>query len=108
MSFRLPQDLSSGIARDVGDSALEREVAAEKAASLGRAGKKLEACLESLRSNQDPARHDGLVHDAADAAYAYLIQRELCGLVDHRAIIDDYQIPRAVIAQIGAVRPGVR
>ncbi len=106
VSFCLPQNLSSGIIPDTGVSAFEREVAAEKAASLGRAGKKLERCLAALRSNEEPAQRDHLLHEAADAAHAYLIQRELCGLTDHRVIVEDYDIPREVVARVGARRQG--
>lgn len=38
---------------------------------------------------------------AADAAHHYFIQRELCGLTDHRMIVEDYAIPRSVIARVG-------
>ena len=106
MSFRLPQNLSSGITPDTGVSAFEREVAAEKAASLGRAGKKLGRCLVALRAGEEPGQRDRLLHEAADAAHSYMIQRELCGLTDHRAIIEDYDIPREVIARVGARRRG--
>ena len=106
MSLRLPQNLSSGIGPDAGISAFESEVLAEKAAALGRAGRKLEHCLAALRSNEDPARRESLLFEAAEAAYSYIIQRELCGLADHRAIIQDYQIPREVMARVGARRRG--
>lgn len=45
MSLRLPQDLGSSFAPDRANDAFNHEVLAEKAASLGRAGKKLAANL---------------------------------------------------------------
>ncbi|WP_348630558.1 DUF6665 family protein, partial [Mesorhizobium sp. M7A.F.Ca.CA.004.02.1.1] len=32
----------------------------------------------------------------------YFIQRELCGLRKHDAVIREYNIPRAVLARLGA------
>jgi hypothetical protein len=101
MSLRLPQNLSSSSASETHFSAFEREVAAEKAASLGRAGKKLARCLGELEAERESARREQLLQEAADAAYAYFIQRELCGLTDHRAIIEDYGVPRDVIVRVG-------
>ena len=82
-------------------NAFHREVLAEKAAVLGRAGKALAAALNTLRQGRGGARDD-LVRIAADAAHAYFIQRELCGLYDHKVPIEDYEIPREVMARIGA------
>lgn len=106
MSLRLPQNLSSGTMPDTGVSAFESELLAEKAAALGRAGRKLEQCLAAFRSHHDSARREGLLFAAAEAAYNYIIQRELCGQADHRAIVEDYQIPREVMVRVGARRRG--
>lgn len=75
----------------------------EKAASLGRAGKRVEQTLAALRlSNEcDLVRLD-LVRTAADAVYAYFIQRELCGLKDQDAAIRTYAIPAEVIVSLGS------
>ena len=40
--------------------------------------------------------------DAADAVYAFFIQRELCGLRRHDAVIRDLRIPREVLVRLGA------
>jgi hypothetical protein len=101
MSFRLPQNFSASSASETHFSAFEREVAAEKAASLGRAGRKLARCLEELQADPGSPRRDHLLQAAADAAHAYFIQRELCGLTDHRAIVEDYAMPREVIVRVG-------
>jgi hypothetical protein len=39
---------------------------------------------------------------AAEAVYAYLIQRELCGLRDQQAFFRNYGVPGEVIAILGA------
>ncbi len=99
MSFRLPQSLATD--RDRGGSPLDAEILAEKAASLGRAGKRVGLCLDRLRSAGDAADRPDLVKKAAEAVHALIVQRELCGLVDQQAVLDDYQVPHDVIAMIG-------
>ena len=99
MSLRLPQSIQS-TASFGGASPLEAEVAAEKAAALRRAGRRLQAVLATLLEADD----EGSLWAAAEAAHDYMIQRELCGLIDHRAAVDNYDIPRAVIAKIGVRR----
>jgi hypothetical protein len=82
---------------------LGHEILAEKAAALGRAAQKAEESLARLRESQaDPDQRVMLVKQAADAIYAYFIQRELCGFRKHDAVIRDYQIPKQVLARLGA------
>ena len=102
MSLKLPQSLGSSSASDRALDAFHHEVLAEKAVSLGRAGKNLAAKLLRLRGAAAGDDRSQLVQDAADAAYGYFVQRELCGLYSHQAIIDDYDISREVLARIGA------
>ena len=101
MTLRLPQNLDSHLRADRSMDSFYHEVLAEKAAVLGRAGKNLAAALEDLRRAESGAR-DALVKVAADAAHAYFIQRELCGLYDNKAAIADYAIPGEVLARVGA------
>jgi hypothetical protein len=102
MSFRLPRNLDPQHASDKALDAFHHEVLAEKAAALGRAGRLLEKQLMLLKACADVATEDALLGNAADAAHHYFIQRELCGLFAHQSVIDDYAIPRAVLARIGA------
>ena len=102
VSLRLPQNLGSSFPSDDALGAFHKEVLAERAASLGRAGKKLAAELANLRAEPSGLHKSGVVKAAADAAYHYFIQRELCGLFSHEAVIVDYDIPKEVLAQIGA------
>jgi hypothetical protein len=81
---------------------LGHEILAEKAASLGRAGKGVEIALARLRENEDGEQRAALLKAAAEAVHAYFIQRELCGLRKHEAVIRDYGIPGAVLARLGA------
>jgi len=101
MSLRPP-----GLGRVTPETALdllEHEVAGEKAASLGRAGRRVEETLARLAmaDMHDPLWPE-LLADAAAAVYWYFIQRELCGLRRHGDVIREYGIPKAVLARLGA------
>lgn len=82
---------------------LDHEIAAEKASSLGRAGAGVEKALARLRAAEADSRERPLLlKAAADAVYAYFIQRELCGLRRHHDAIRDYAIPAEVLVRLGA------
>jgi hypothetical protein len=83
------------------DTALNVEMLEEKAAALGRAGKRVEETLALLQECSDEDR-EAVRRAAADAVYAYLIQRELCGLRDQQAVFRSYNVPGDVIAILGA------
>jgi hypothetical protein len=100
MSFRLPKSLG-GFGSDA-VAAIEQAIVAEKAASLGHAGRLLERSLAALAACDAPDPRPALVKAAADHAHALLIQRELCGLRNAQAVIDDFNIPREVIVRMGA------
>lgn len=92
-----PAGLQSGL--DV----LHHEIAGEMASALGRAGRRVEETLAKLRGIAvDDTARPGLLRDAAEAVHAYFIQRELCGLRRHDAVIREYDIPNAVLARLGA------
>ena len=82
-------------------SPLDHEIMGEKAASLGRAGERVELCLKRLREAEADAR-ERMLCEAAQAVYAYFIQRELCGLRRHAEVIREYSIPREVLVRLGA------
>ncbi len=103
MSLRPPGRVSAASLAESGFDALGYEILAEKAASLGRAGERAEACLRRLREHRDDAgNRAALVKEAAEAVYAYFIQRELCGFRRHDDIIRDYAIPKEVLVRLGA------
>lgn len=82
---------------------LDVEIAAEKAAALGRAGDRVEQTLARLRLFERGApERTALLKEAADAVYAYFIQRELCGMRRHHDVIREYQIPNEVLVRLGA------
>ncbi|WEX07911.1 DUF6665 family protein [Chelativorans sp. AA-79] len=91
---RLPQ---------TGVSTLDYELAGEMAASLGAAGQRAEECLARLAAHEGgEAERKDLLRAAADAVYAYFIQRELCGLKRHDDVVRQLAIPRSVLARLGA------
>ena len=81
---------------------LDYEIAAEKASALGRAGRRVEEALARLRAQEDRGDRAAPLREAADAVYAYFIQRELCGLRRHQDVIREYGIPREVLVRLGA------
>lgn len=102
MSLRPPRTVKRLTTTSI-DTALNVEILEEKAASLGRAGRRVEKTLATLRAceNDDPSRQNH-VRAAADAVYGYFIQRELCGLKDQDAAIRSYKVPAEVIAILGS------
>lgn len=100
MSLRMPRAYARQFEQTSVDTALNVEMLEEKAAALGRAGKRVEETLEVLRRSADENRETAR-RAAADAVYAYLIQRELCGLRDQRAVFRNYDVPGDVIAILG-------
>lgn len=90
-------------------AALEHEILDEKVGTLGRLNTKLAAALEKLeaaRTTRDVA--PDLLEDhlsrAAEALWYVTIQRELCGLVQHKAFYDHCQIPKDVRLRMGPRR----
>lgn len=100
MAVRMPSNFDRSGPGEGGD-VLGFEILAEKAASLGRAGERVEVALARLREGGAEER-GALLKAAADAVHAYFIQRELCGLRRHDAPIREYGIPNAVLARLGA------
>ena len=101
MALRPPRNFSGRYQAAEAKSPLDTEIAAEKAASLGRASHQVE---EALRSYRD-ARADGPAirerDRAADLVYGFLIQRELLGLRDRAAIIRDFDVPKEILCRLG-------
>ncbi|WP_417309996.1 DUF6665 family protein [Devosia sp.] len=87
-----------------GVGSIEYEIAGEQAFSLGHHGRKVEASVTALRTFEGPAEaRMELVRSAAKAVWAYFVQREACGMRNHREVIQFYGIPGEVLARLGAV-----
>jgi uncharacterized protein DUF6665 len=96
----MPQDPGGGRRER---ASIDSVIVAEKAASLGIAGRRLERALAALRRAEGEAR-EALLDEAAEQTWALLVQRELCGLRDRDRVVADYSIPPEVLARVGAVR----
>jgi hypothetical protein len=86
--------------------ALDYEIAQEQAAALGRLGRALEAALAALNAyDQTHAERDavraGLVQDAGDALWCFVVQREACGMRDPRPVMRQYRVPVEVQNRMG-------
>ena len=103
MSLRPPARFSAATLAETMQGALDYEIAAEKASSLGRAGDAVAQALARLRAldGASPER-SVMLREAAHAVWAYFIQRELCGLRRHDDAIREYGIPREVLVRLGA------
>lgn len=104
MSFRMPRDLArlsrgGQAASDL--STIEMEALSESASSLGHQGRKVEQALAAL-ARATPEERDRALSDAGHAVWAYFVQRELCGMRDHRLIIREMEIPQDVLTRLGA------
>lgn len=111
MTLRMPQGVASSSRRETGASVLDTEIAQLKAESLGSIGTQVEQALARLKAFDaqgvvDPARRDALRDEAADKVWAFMIQRELCGLRQWDAVVKAYGIPREVLNRMGRVRTG--
>jgi hypothetical protein len=91
--------------RAAGASPLEHALNAERALTLGKLGREVEATLRTWRSlsdSREPDRRAAALHACADAVWRYFIQREVQGLTSHEPVIEFYRIPPEVLARVGA------
>jgi len=93
-------------------AALDYEIAQEKASTLGRLGRTLEAALAALREFDAEAREASpdtrrerraLVDSAGHALWLFVVQREALGLRDARQLMRDYRVPAEVQARMGVL-----
>ena len=95
---------------------VKRELAAERASALARAGERLEAALRELSeaeaalgalpSARARALRDEALAHAAERLWYLVIHREALGLRDHRILDEVWRIPAAVHAAMGPRRGG--
>ena len=87
---------------------LKAELAGESASSLGHHGRQVEAAMAAIRAFDAEAKgtaeeRTALLRKAAKAVWYYFVQRELCGMRDHRWVIKDYGITNEVLFRLGAI-----
>jgi len=101
---RLAALRNSGGALDL----LKAEMAAESASSLGFHGRQVEAAMNAIRAFDAAGKGTAderlaLLKQAAKAVWNYFVQREMCGIRDHRWAIEDYGITNEVMVRLGAI-----
>src|SRR3954453_295243 len=89
-----------------GYATLEYEIAEERAAALGRLGRRLEAALTALAACPRTAGsnrkiRDSLVEQAGYALWLLAVQREACGLNNFTHLLQVYRVPNEVVARMG-------
>jgi len=96
---------------DDGSAALAYEIAREKAVSLGRLGRRLEAALDAVRTFDaaEPGagrtrEREALLCEAGTLLWYFVVQREACGLRDSARLMQDYAVPKEVRARMGLSR----
>jgi hypothetical protein len=93
---------------------LEHEFAQERAAALGRLGRKLEAALaafshfdaanpRNVSSAEQRRKRAALATEASTALWHFVVQRECCGLRDLRLVLRDYRVPPEIAGAMGAL-----
>ncbi|MFL5295846.1 MAG: DUF6665 family protein [Phenylobacterium sp.] len=100
-SLRMPQAFARRLGVETGEAVLRYELLEEQAAALGRTGRKAEAALAALRAHEGEGRAQ-VLKAACDAVWCFLVQREVMGLRDRAAIVAAYDIPKEVMARLGA------
>ncbi len=106
MSLRPPASASSIPARQAALGAIDSEIVAEQASSLGRAGRRLEAALADLsafdagtlrrRRGQSQADRPSLLAEARQALWYLVVQREACGMRNNAELLSVYSVPAEV------------
>ena len=101
MSLRDSLDLIRTVRPEAGTSALEHEIMAERASSLGAAEQRVVKAVAALAA-ADGDRDDRLA-EARQVVWQYFVQRELVGFRKHNDVIQELSIPRDVLVGLGAM-----
>jgi hypothetical protein len=103
MSLRDSLDLIRTVRPDAGTSALQHEIMAERASSLGAAEQRVVNAIAALAdAGEDRA---GALAGARQTVWEYFVQRELVGFRRHADVIRELRIPPEVLAGLGAMPP---
>lgn len=110
MTVRPPSSLAPKLLADPLEAALEHEIMAEKAATLGRLLARLEKALQALEACDDADERPARVDEAGEALWHVVIQRDICGFTRTERFLRDMKVPKEVRLRMGIVRgkPGTR
>ncbi|QIG81509.1 DUF6665 family protein [Stakelama tenebrarum] len=101
MTRSLPDRIAGRLDPEGAVAAVAAEVIQEKAEALADTKRKLKERLAALAEATDDTERAQALRAAADAAYGFVIQRELCGLRDSDGALAQLGAPRAVIVRMG-------
>jgi hypothetical protein len=88
-------------------NSVQREIAQEKAQGLALTEKRLLTALEAYGQHAPSAAdtpRERALWELVDAATAFVVQREACGLRDAARILKIYAVPAEIVARIGVRR----
>ena len=101
MTLRDSLELIRMVRPEAGTTALEYEIVAEQASSLGLAEQRVVGAVAALaKAGSDRAER---LKEAQRVVWAYFVQRELVGFRKHNDVIEELSIPREVLAGLGAM-----
>ncbi|HEV7344583.1 MAG TPA: DUF6665 family protein [Devosia sp.] len=101
MSLRDSLDLIRAVRPEAGTSALEHEIMAERASSLGAAEQRVTKAIAALAETTED--RDTALAVARKVVWEYFVQRELVGFRKHADVIQDLKISPEVLAGLGAI-----
>lgn len=101
MSLRDSLDLIRTVWPEAGTIAIDHEILAERASSLGAAEQRVIKAVAALAAATND--RDAALANACKLVWEYFVQRELVGFRRHTDVIQDLQIPSEVLAGLGAM-----
>ena len=101
MSLRDSLDLIKMVRPEAGTTAIDHEILAERASSLGAAEQRVIKAIAALDGSGD-GRENALTH-ARKVVWEYFVQRELVGFRKHTDVIQELNIPPEVLVGLGAM-----
>lgn len=101
MSLRDSLDLIGMVRPEAGTTAIDHEILAERASSLGAAERRVVEAIAAL--DGATADRDIRLAEARRVVWEYFVQRELVGFRKHNDVIQDLSIPREVLVGLGAI-----
>ncbi|SEP97532.1 hypothetical protein SAMN05428969_1365 [Devosia sp. YR412] len=107
MSLRDSLDLIKMVRPDAGTAAIDHEILAERASSLGAAEQRVIKAVSALAAAAGDDR-DSALAEARKVVWEYFVQRELVGFRKHNDVIQELSIPREVLAGLGAIGKPLR
>jgi len=102
-SLRDSLDLIRMVRPEAGTAALDHEIVAERASSLGAAERQVTDAVAALATAT--ADREQRLAEARQVVWQYFVQRELIGFRRHADVIQDLKIPAEVLAGLGAIVP---